>query len=117
MKTLNFLASVLFVSIAAMTPVHADGVHGDAKSLTVQFADLDLSKPEGAITLFGRIKGAARSVCSSLNGRTIRQKQEYAACVDFALSNTVARVDRPVLTEYFASKSSKEKPVKVASGR
>jgi UrcA family protein len=113
------VAAVL--TFVALSPVHAadhsDGIHDDARSLTVQFADLDLNKPEGVAMLFSRIRGAAKSVCAAHDGISVRQKQAYVACVDFAMSNTIARVDRPALTEYFASRSSPSQPMKVASGR
>jgi UrcA family protein len=86
----------------------------------VQFADLDLSKDAGTSALFNRIKGAALSVCSAHNGgTTLRDKHQHAACVEFALSNAVAQVDRPELTEYVTRRYSIEKKeqAQVASRR
>jgi UrcA family protein len=117
MNTFISLASTAVLSLAFLNASYADEA---PKSLTVQFADLDLSKSEGAATLFNRIKGAAMKVCSAHSGgTTLRGKQQHAACVEFALSNAIARVDRPELTDYVASRaSSKTKaPIKVASGR
>jgi len=111
------LTSTAVLSLVVLNAAYADEA---PKSLTVQFADLDLSKSEGAATLFNRIKGAAKQVCSAHSGgATLRDKQRYTACIEFALSNAVARVDRPELTEYVASGYSSEKkaPIKVASGR
>jgi hypothetical protein len=59
-------------------------------------------------------------VCSAHSGgNTLRDKQQHGACVDLALSNAVARVDRPELTEYVTSQYSVEMkaPAKVASER
>ena len=116
MNTFISLASTAVLSLV----LNAAYAEEAPKSLTVQFADLDLSKDAGAATLFNRIKGAAKRVCSThSDGTTLREKQKYAACIEFALSNAVARVDRPELTEYVTSRYSIEKkaPVKVASGR
>jgi UrcA family protein len=116
MNTLISVASTAFLSLV-LNAAYADEA---PKSLTVQFADLDLSKDEGAAALFNRIKGAAKQVCSAQSsGMTLRDKQRHAACIEFALSNAVARVDRPELTEYVISRNSTERkaPVKVASGR
>ena len=116
MNTFISLASTAVLSLV-LNAAHAEEA---PKSLTVQFADLDLSKDAGAATLFNRIKGAAKKVCSAHSGgTTLRDKQQHAACIEFALSNAVARVDRPELTEYVTSRYSIEKkaPVKVASGR
>lgn len=116
MNTFTSLASTALLSLV----LNAAYAEEAPKSLTVQFADLDLSKDAGAATLFNRLKGAASRVCSAHSGgTTLRDKQHYAACVEFALSNAVARVDRPELTEYVVSQYSGEKkaPVKVASDR
>jgi UrcA family protein len=116
MNTFISLASTAVLSLV-LNAAYADEA---PKSLTVQFADLDLSKDAGAATLFNRIKGAAIRVCSAHGGgATLRDKQRHAACVDLALSNAVARVDRPELTEYVISRYSIEKkaPIKVASDR
>jgi len=80
----------------------ADDLPVAPKSQTVHFADLDLDKPLQAAKLLSRLKSAAREVCRPLDSGTLRQKHIFATCVDFALSNAVARVDRPVLTSAFA---------------
>jgi len=116
MNTFISLASTLVLGLA-VSAAYADEA---PKSLTVQFADLDLTNDAGAATLFNRIKGAAIKVCSAHSGgKTLRDKRQHAACVEFALLNAVARVDRPELTEYVTSRYSIEKqaPVKVASDR
>jgi len=116
MNTFVRLASTAFLALTL------NAAYGEEapKSLTVQFADLDLSKDAGLATLFNRMKGAAERVCSAHSGgTTLRDQQQYAACVDFALSNAVARVDRPELTEYVVSRHSSEKKAqaKVANRR
>jgi UrcA family protein len=116
MNTFVTLASIVVLTLG-LDAAYAEEA---PKSLTVQFADLDLSKDAGAATLFNRIKGAAQSVCSTHSGgTTLRDKQQHAACVEFALSNAVARVDRPELTEYVTRRYSIEKKAQaqVASRR
>jgi UrcA family protein len=118
MTPLVTLASAPCLSFAVLNVSHAS--HDSPQSRTVQFADLDLSKPEGAATLFGRIKGAAKAVCSAYSkGKTPADMQRYAACIEFAVSNAIARVDEPVLTDYVASRtaSGRKAPTKVASNR
>jgi UrcA family protein len=116
---MNTFTSLAGAVVFGLVIQHAAYAEPAPKSLTVQFADLDLSKNEGAATLFNRIKGAAMRVCSSHSGgKTILDKQRHAACVDLALSNAVARVDRPELTDYVTGRvTSKTKPpITVASG-
>jgi UrcA family protein len=116
MNTFITLASTLVLGLV-FNAAHAEKA---PKSLTVQFADLDLRADAGAATLFNRIRGAALKVCSTYSsGTTVRDKQRHAACVDFALSNAVARVDRPELTEYVTSRYpiEKKEPARVTSAR
>jgi UrcA family protein len=65
------------------------------KSVTVSFADLDLSKTAGAQTLYKRIKGAARRVCGTKDRYT---QESWRKCIEDAIANAVAQVDRPSLT-------------------
>jgi UrcA family protein len=113
MNMLVTLASTAFLSLAALNVSHA----GDSpQSQTVQFADLDLNKPDGARTLFNRIKGAAKSVCSAHSqGKSPAEQQRYKACLEFAVSNAVARVDEPMLTDYVAARTRQKSPAKIAS--
>ena len=114
MKTLVTLVAATFLSLAVLNVSHADD---SSQSRTVQFADLDLSKAEGAATLFNRIKGAAKTVCQAHStGKTPAEKQRYAACLEFAVSNAVTRVNEPVLNDYVVSRMGQKKtPAKVAS--
>jgi UrcA family protein len=116
MKTLVTLASAAIIGLAVLNVAQAD--EASPKSRTVQFADLDLSKPEGIATLFSRIKGAAKAVCSAHStGTTLRDEQRYEACMDFAVSNAIARVDEPVLTDYVASRTGKKSQDRIASNK
>lgn len=119
MKTLASLTATAVLTLVAMDAAQSADLQDRTKSLTVSFADLDLSKPEGAATLLDRMRNAAKGVCSSLDGASIREQQRHAACIEFALSNAVTRVDQPTLTEYFAMHTSTQSqlPIKVASGR
>ena len=65
------------------------------KSVTVSFADLDLSKPAGAQTLYKRIKGAARRVCGPKDYFT---QKSWRQCYDGAIADAVSQIDRPSLT-------------------
>ena len=95
-----FAALVAIVACAGwMAPCHS------AEFIAVQFADLDLDKPQGTAALFNRIKSAARVVCSGYQNAAPADKARYRACIQFAMSNAVARVDNPQLTDYFASRT------------
>jgi UrcA family protein len=78
-----------------------DQAIGDGlKQYVVRFPDLDLSKMAGATALYSRRRHAARVVCDPLQSRQMEIAAEYRACMDRAVANAVARVDRPLLSEY-----------------
>ncbi len=108
MKTFIAFASMFLASLAFASPSQAQD---EPKSRTVQFEDLDLSKSEDAAALFARIRGAAKSVCDAYNSRELIRHQHYIACVELAVSNAVMRVDEPLLTDYFASRSNSGRKV------
>jgi UrcA family protein len=65
---------------------------------TVSYADLDISKPAGAKTLYGRIVTAARHVCRDNSyGNLFGMKQERI-CEDKAIDNAVKAVGAPELS-------------------
>jgi UrcA family protein len=69
------------------------------KTQAVSYADLDLSKPAGAQTLYKRIKAAARHVCGPVDRYTyVTPSQTFRQCFDQAIADAVAQVDRPSLT-------------------
>jgi UrcA family protein len=69
------------------------------KTQAVSYADLDLSKPAGAQTLYKRIKAAARHVCGPVDQYTfVTPPATFRACFDKAVADAVSQVDRPSLT-------------------
>jgi len=73
-------------------------------SVVVHFADLDLSRSEGATVLYQRLKGAAKTVCAPLDDRNLARHQSFEACMQNAISTAVAKVDEPALTAYYEAK-------------
>ena len=74
---------------------------GDVPSVTVHFADLDLSHDQGITVLYRRLKAAAGTVCTAQNGRDLGSQMRYEICWQRALGTAVAKVDRPALTAYY----------------
>jgi UrcA family protein len=73
-------------------------VTGAARSEVVRFPDLDLSRIEGVAKLYRRIAHAARDVCDPLD--TQWHPTEYRTCVDTAIADAVATLNRPLLSQY-----------------
>jgi len=72
----------------------------DPSKYVVRFSDLDLSRIDGATTLYDRIRRAARMVCDPLDSREIGLAEKYRACVDKAVADAVVNVNRPLLSRY-----------------
>lgn len=85
------LASSLFAA-----PMLASS--GEAKQVTVQFADLNLANDAGVDALYSRIRGAARTACAGAEGRSAVQHREWNACMSVALDGAVAAVGSNALS-------------------
>jgi UrcA family protein len=66
-------------------------------SYPVRYSDLDVSKLNGAKTLYLRIRYAAQTLCAS---NATWGRKEGDACVQKSVNDAVARVDAPLLTQY-----------------
>ncbi|MET0658177.1 MAG: UrcA family protein [Steroidobacteraceae bacterium] len=73
----------------------------DVPQRTVRYADLDLSREADAKALYGRIQGAARSVCPRLDERALTRRLEARHCIRMAVSEAVERIDAPLLTALY----------------
>ena len=81
----------LFFGLAAASAVA--GETDDAPSVTVSYADLDLSKPAGAETLYRRIQAAARSVCGPRHSRSLARVQAFRTCYEDAIEDALQQVN------------------------
>jgi UrcA family protein len=77
----------------------------------VSYADLDISKPAGAKTLYRRIVAAANRVCSVNTYMYIPTQKGLRECTDHAIDKAVKDVGSPALSAmrptgaiHFASK-------------
>lgn len=77
----------------------SDGVN----KYVVRYSDLDLSKVDGAATMYSRLRVAAGIVCGPLESRSLLMETQYRACVSRAIAGAVNTIDRPLLSEYHES--------------
>ena len=91
--TLSCLGIALCVSAVA-----AANDANEPRSVTVQYSDLDITSHLGAVTLYGRLRSAARSVCTPFEGRELQRRALWNACYNQALSNAVIQVNRESVT-------------------
>lgn len=117
MNTLIKRSIVAFTLTAALTslslPVQAgEPAASTEPNIKVKFRDLDLSKPEGAATLYQRIERSARLVCTdSSSPYDAGRVETFQRCYQGAIQDAVASIDQPLLTALHRAKSSE--PIQV----
>jgi UrcA family protein len=78
-------------------------------SVTVSFADLDLTKPQGTAILYRRIRNAAQAVCGPVDIALQEERAYWTRCVDESIANAVAKVGNTSLTAYYLAKANRSR--------
>ena len=86
----------------------------DLPQIVVKFGDLNLSNPQGAAVLYGRIRAASRVVCGRFDDRELAAKMRLDACVRKAISDAVTKVGQPELFAIYNAKNHEHLPITVA---
>ncbi|MGD0504678.1 MAG: UrcA family protein [Steroidobacteraceae bacterium] len=86
----------------------------DPPQTTVKYADLNVSKSEGAAALYARIQRAARQVCPPLDLRNL-SSEAHAVCVHKAIADAVAKVDQPALFAVYSAHNGQPTPIVLAA--
>jgi UrcA family protein len=106
---MQFPRGLLMMSLASMgasAAVPPSG--GEVPTYHVNYADLDLDHQAGADALFARIRSAARRVCAPVTASVefrFAQAREKS-CTDKAISDAVADVHSPLLTDIYLGRAS-----------
>jgi len=98
------LAAAL-ATTAAASPALAYTAPLETVRATVAYDDLDISQPAGATALLQRITVAAERLCRP-DPSVIGSPAAFRACVDGAVSNAVATVNQPLLTELHSGQAA-----------
>jgi UrcA family protein len=86
----------------------------EVRTTIVKYADLDVSTPQGAATLYNRIRFASEGVCSPSNDRGDFQAAfRWQKCVKQAITGAVAKVNQPALSAVYAAKYGVLQPAKI----
>ena len=88
------VGTAIFASIcllAATSPAAAGPVADAPRATSVRYSDLNLATTQGRDTLSSRIRGAARSVCST-GSSDIRSRSEEARCTRSAVEGAHAKL-------------------------
>jgi UrcA family protein len=101
-----FVLSCTAISAQALAGQPAVAEVRELVTYPVGYSDLDVSKLKGAKILYLRIRHAAETLCESA---ATWGKKEGEACVRKAVDDAVARVDVPLLTQYYQLRSKGDK--------
>ena len=116
MKKPIILAAVAFITCGS-TIARADSAF-EPRSVTVRFADIDATNPEGAAALYRRLKGAATSVCQDLEpGRELARVGVYVNCIQTVLGAAIVKIDRSTLTAYAAAQGASTSVIRIADNK
>lgn len=83
----------------------------------VSYADLNLSRPEGAARLYRRIERAAAKVCIAFDDHQLSNRARRRSCVEEAIARAVAAVGVPALTHHYIARPSKKGALRTVAGR
>ena len=81
-----------------------------ATTANVTFGDLNLSRPEDAKILAGRLQAAAKQVCLSANP-DLDGKPEMQQCTDIAISMALASIQNQMMQSVRANLVSENEPL------
>ncbi len=106
--TITRIVVAAFVAIAVGVPAsfaQTPMKDGEIPSVTVNYADLNLSTEEGSRTLYGRLVVAARQVCpdSADTALALRLNRDAQRCVTDTVKRAVKEIKHPKFAEVAAS--------------
>jgi UrcA family protein len=103
-RSLRAGMAVIAGCIVAGVAAAADAATPSAEvpSMTVHFADLDLTTEQGAHTLYRRLESAARYVCPSADLRDLERSALSRSCQEQAIARAVQAVSSPRLAAVYA---------------
>jgi UrcA family protein len=93
----------IFALALIQQTAHASAPTDELRTVTVRFADLDLDHMPGAAAMYHRLKYAAEQACSPLQGRDLASQSRFGRCTKESVAASIAKVDRPMLTQYYRS--------------
>jgi len=118
MNSINFVRRVVVSAMAGALAVGlgAPSLASDSvASITVKFGDLNVSSPDGAAALYGRIRTAAQEVCAPLDGRDLASKVRMDGCVQKAIADAVTKVNQSALFVVYNKRNKTPLPTTLLS--
>lgn len=111
----HVMNAAIIVTLASGFALPAGAADATAvRSITVKFADLNVSSPEGAAALYDRIRSAARTACSPSESTPSPFND---ACVRKAIADAVIRVNRMELYGVYNQRNKPPLPATLLSNQ
>jgi UrcA family protein len=107
------VAAILTSLISSFSAVCNAADPTDVRTTIVKYADLDLSTPQGAASLYNRIRFASETVCSPSGQGDLAAMSRSQKCVKQAIAGAVAKVNQPALSAVYAAKYGALQPAKI----
>jgi len=104
----SYGAAMWLACVLVAFNAHADD---QVRSETVKFADLNLGTQAGVEALYGRIRAAARRVCA----QPAWSLASSGPCIAKAESQAIAKVNVPLLTAFYQTKTGSHPQTMIAS--
>jgi UrcA family protein len=104
---MNRITTIILTSaLAAGTQIAlaADPTDAAPRHVKVLYSDLNLTRIDGATTLYRRLQSAAESVCAEHGTRDVSSVFRVKTCESAAISAAVADINQPTLTAYYRAK-------------
>src|SRR5688572_33418816 len=96
MQRTRYLAPVVGTLLALGTslgsPVAAEPVAGNSRSITIEYGDLELANGPAVEKLYARITSAAERACGDYDARSLRSRADWLACYDAAMADALERL-------------------------
>ncbi len=99
----------VIIALGLGTPLVASGAtpaEDEARSVKVNFADLDIENKAGARVLYARLQQASKQACNVspyTQDRSLGSLAESKACYKGTLEKAVSKIDSRALSELHAS--------------
>jgi UrcA family protein len=116
-KLCSLAAIAGFAAVAASFSGVAAAGNPELLQITVPYADLTVSSPRDAATLYNRIRIAAQAVCWPLDHGDLSSKRQMANCTHKAIADAVTNVGQPALFAVYGAKNGQPLPNIVAAER
>ena len=113
MKTYSIRLTFGLFALLSLTSVMAaeSASEPSVPTYKVNFEDLDLRTAAGNEQLYRRIRTGAESVCRTSEGRDLADIARHKSCMEDAVADAVAKIDKPTLTASYLAHHGGQLPL------